>query len=633
MGSVDCSPSSPRGWSPQVVAAIAAVGREAPSRADRDPRRTRSSSSRSFDQLAFRSAPGDFRGRHRRLLVRRWRRWISATRRSTRRRDPPQADDLRRRPDRRPRVLVESVATTSWWWRVASRTPARPRIGPTTRPAATRGRRRIRCASCHQIIGLPAGAEQAKCSSPPQAGDGKDAADLTAWCPADNASEPESRRAATLGAMDLHVIGPLASPAERAAVDAVLGPPEQRLARRRARPADRRPRRARRPRGAVPARPAAPGPPRDPGPGRLDQPAGAELHLPAADGPAGRGVRRGDVLRAVRDDSPGRRPSPTSATTSPAGSPARRSSAPTSSGRSGPRAAPARDGRTTWLRSPCLGLCERAPAAMFTIAGETAPRSSRRRSRRRRRASSTPARGPDAARTDRRPRTDAAALRSPQVGRAGAPAPRAGRRRRSRRRSTTTAPRRLRAPCERARRDRPAAGHRRGHRLAGSSAAAAPRSRPAASGRPSRPSRPSRTTSSATPTSRSPGTFKDRVLMEGDPFAVVESMTIEGFATGASKGYLYIRGEYPLAEARIRGAIDAARAAGYLGPRSGSDFASTSSSGAAPAPTSAARRRRSSSRSRASAASRATSRRSRSRSGCSASRPRSTTSRRSSTCC
>jgi NADH-quinone oxidoreductase subunit F len=71
-----------------------------------------------------------------------------------------------------------------------------------------------------------------------------------------------------------------------------------------------------------------------------------------------------------------------------------------------------------------------------------------------------------------------------------------------------------------------------------------------------------------------PGTFKDRVLMENDPFALVESMTIEGFAVGASKGYLYIRGEYPLAESRVRGAIDQARAAGYLGPSvMGSDFA------------------------------------------------------------
>jgi NADH-quinone oxidoreductase subunit F len=62
-----------------------------------------------------------------------------------------------------------------------------------------------------------------------------------------------------------------------------------------------------------------------------------------------------------------------------------------------------------------------------------------------------------------------------------------------------------------------------------------------------------------------PGTFKDRVLMEADPFAVIESMTIEGFATGASRGYLYIRGEYPLAEARLAAAIDAARTAGLLG--------------------------------------------------------------------
>jgi NADH-quinone oxidoreductase subunit F len=62
-----------------------------------------------------------------------------------------------------------------------------------------------------------------------------------------------------------------------------------------------------------------------------------------------------------------------------------------------------------------------------------------------------------------------------------------------------------------------------------------------------------------------PGTFKDRVLLEGDPFAIVESMTIAAFATGASLGYLYIRGEYPEAEARVRGAIDSARDAGLLG--------------------------------------------------------------------
>ena len=62
-----------------------------------------------------------------------------------------------------------------------------------------------------------------------------------------------------------------------------------------------------------------------------------------------------------------------------------------------------------------------------------------------------------------------------------------------------------------------------------------------------------------------PGTFKDRVLMEEDPFAIVEAMTIVAFATGCEQGYLYVRGEYPLAEERIRRAAAAARAAGLLG--------------------------------------------------------------------
>ena len=63
-----------------------------------------------------------------------------------------------------------------------------------------------------------------------------------------------------------------------------------------------------------------------------------------------------------------------------------------------------------------------------------------------------------------------------------------------------------------------------------------------------------------------PGTFKDRVLLEEDPFAVVEAMTIEAFAVGAAQGFLYVRGEYPEAEASVSRAIVAARAAGLLGP-------------------------------------------------------------------
>lgn len=64
-----------------------------------------------------------------------------------------------------------------------------------------------------------------------------------------------------------------------------------------------------------------------------------------------------------------------------------------------------------------------------------------------------------------------------------------------------------------------------------------------------------------------PGTFKDRVLMEQDPFAVIEAMTICGIATGSACGFIYIRGEYPESEAAIGEAITQARAAGLLGPR------------------------------------------------------------------
>jgi NADH-quinone oxidoreductase subunit F len=62
-----------------------------------------------------------------------------------------------------------------------------------------------------------------------------------------------------------------------------------------------------------------------------------------------------------------------------------------------------------------------------------------------------------------------------------------------------------------------------------------------------------------------PGTFKDRVVMEEDPFALIEAMTIAGFAIGAEKGFIYLRGEYPLAESRLTNAITACRAAGRLG--------------------------------------------------------------------
>jgi NADH-quinone oxidoreductase subunit F len=62
-----------------------------------------------------------------------------------------------------------------------------------------------------------------------------------------------------------------------------------------------------------------------------------------------------------------------------------------------------------------------------------------------------------------------------------------------------------------------------------------------------------------------PGTFKDRVLMENDPFAVIEALTIAGFATGSEKGFIYVRGEYPLATERILQAVEQASARGFLG--------------------------------------------------------------------
>ena len=63
-----------------------------------------------------------------------------------------------------------------------------------------------------------------------------------------------------------------------------------------------------------------------------------------------------------------------------------------------------------------------------------------------------------------------------------------------------------------------------------------------------------------------PGTFKDRVLLEGDPYAVIEAMTIAGFATGTERGWIYVRAEYPVARDRLSHAISECRARGLLGP-------------------------------------------------------------------
>ncbi len=70
-----------------------------------------------------------------------------------------------------------------------------------------------------------------------------------------------------------------------------------------------------------------------------------------------------------------------------------------------------------------------------------------------------------------------------------------------------------------------------------------------------------------------PGTFKDRLVLEGDPHSIVEAMAIAGYSVGADEGYIYVRGEYYLAQQRLQTAIEQARQMGILGENIfGSDF-------------------------------------------------------------
>ena len=86
------------------------------------------------------------------------------------------------------------------------------------------------------------------------------------------------------------------------------------------------------------------------------------------------------------------------------------------------------------------------------------------------------------------------------------------------------------------------------------------------------------------------GTFSDRMLMEGDPFSLIEGMTIAGLAVGATQGYIYLRIEYPHAARSLAKALQVARAVGYVGRTySAAASVSTSPCASAPAPTSAAK--------------------------------------------
>jgi NADH-quinone oxidoreductase subunit F len=223
-------------------------------------------------------------------------------------------------------------------------------------------------------------------------------------------------------------------------------------------------------------------------------------------------------------------------------------------------------GMTTWLRSPCLGLCERAPAAMFTIAGEhpltqvAAPVDAVGVTTRLRDATNGVATtGAGVRQTE----PAAAATSVPQAGEPGL---------RLLARVGVVDPTSLddykasggfRA-LERARAIGPQAtiDEVTASGLVGRGGAAFPTGRKWAAVA-AQAAQPHYLVCNADESE--PGTFKDRVLMEHDPFAVVEAMAIEAFAVGASKAYLYIRGEYPLAEARMTNAITASTAAGLLG--------------------------------------------------------------------
>ncbi len=223
----------------------------------------------------------------------------------------------------------------------------------------------------------------------------------------------------------------------------------------------------------------------------------------------------------------------------------------------GPPGSPTLDGRAIWYRSSCLGLCERAPAAMMSIAGER-PREKVFAPAEASTVVTALDAGEHALRGEAPDRFDAQAS-VPQAGQPGLMLLR----RIGRADAESIDDYRAHGGYEALRR---ALGLGRdwvvrevsASRLVGRGGAAFPAGKkwdPA--------NRPTYLVCNADESE--PGTFKDRVLMEGDPFAVVEAMTIAGYATGCERGYLYLRGEYPLAGERLTHALEAARARGFLG--------------------------------------------------------------------
>ncbi len=221
--------------------------------------------------------------------------------------------------------------------------------------------------------------------------------------------------------------------------------------------------------------------------------------------------------------------------------------------RLGPPGGHAGNGNAIWLESPCLGLCERAPAAMVTIAGEEAEEL-------------TLAPAAAGSLTEAMASGEVPAPPAPAVPQAGDPGLRLLRR------IGHVDPGSLDSyrahggyDALRAAFDLGPAGVLRevsDSKLMGRGGAAFPTGRKwEAVAR--NPRRPHYLICNADESE--PGTFKDRIILEEDPFSVIEAMTIAGFATGCERGYLYLRGEYPVAWERLVEAITEARTRGYLG--------------------------------------------------------------------
>ena len=226
----------------------------------------------------------------------------------------------------------------------------------------------------------------------------------------------------------------------------------------------------------------------------------------------------------------------------------------------GPPGSTALNGQATWYRSPCLGLCERAPAALLTVAGEEsgekvfAPTN------------------PGALVTALEESEAAKASAPPDFFDANVSVPQASQgdhsslmllRRIGRIDPGSIDDYRAHGGYEALRRALDLGGswvvrEVSISRLVGRGGAAFP------SGKKWDPvNQPQYLVCNADESE--PGTFKDRVVMEGDPFSLVEAMTIAGCAIGCKRGYLYLRGEYPLAGERLAHAIKIARDRGFLG--------------------------------------------------------------------